>query len=750
MDSKVINLIRKRDGRLQEFQPERITEAVFKAFDAVGDPDRAKAEEVSRRVVSTLGIFYRGDRTPAVEEIQDLVEHKLIEMGFADTAKAYILYRDQHAKMREARALLKDIIEIVDDYVGKNDWRINENSNMDYSLQGLNNYISSSVISKYWLSKIYPQEIMKKHDEGSFHVHDLGLLSVYCCGWDLQQLLVKGFQGAFGKVASSPPKHFRSALGQIVNFFYTMQGESAGAQAFSNFDTLMAPFIRYDGLTYDEVKQAIQGFIFNLNIPTRVGFQTPFTNLTMDLQPSLTYADQRVIVGGVARDETYGEFQPEMDMLNQAFAEVMMEGDAFGRIFTFPIPTYNLTKDFDWDNPKLEPLWRMTAKFGIPYFANFINSDMDPEDARSMCCRLRLDKRELLKRGGGLFGANPLTGSIGVVTINMPRVGYVSNTEENFFSNLDTLLDLARESLDIKRKRLEQFTDQSLYPYSRFYLSSVKERTGQYWANHFSTVGIIGMHECCLNFLGKGIETTEGRDFAARVLDYMRDRVSAYQEESPDGILYNLEATPGEGTSYRLARKDRDQFSDIITSGNGDPYYTNSSQLPVGATDDIFEALEHQDLLQSKYTGGTVLHGFIGERIEDPRLCKRLVRNIANRYRLPYFTITPTFTICPVHGYIPGEHFECPYDDSVGPDPLDADAHPGAVAQESPSPCKARTEVYSRIVGYFRPVQQWNIGKQQEFHARKEFMVDPADILAMPEKYRHDTEEPTAASNATA
>jgi len=750
MDSKVINLIRKRDGRLQEFQPERITEAVFKAFDAVGDPDRAKAEEVSRRVVSTLGIFYRGDRTPAVEEIQDLVEHKLIEMGFADTAKAYILYRDQHAKMREARALLKDIIEIVDDYVGKNDWRINENSNMDYSLQGLNNYISSSVISKYWLSKIYPQEIMKKHDEGSFHVHDLGLLSVYCCGWDLQQLLVKGFQGAFGKVASSPPKHFRSALGQIVNFFYTMQGESAGAQAFSNFDTLMAPFIRYDGLTYDEVKQAIQGFIFNLNIPTRVGFQTPFTNLTMDLQPSLTYADQRVIVGGVARDETYGEFQPEMDMLNQAFAEVMMEGDAFGRIFTFPIPTYNLTKDFDWDNPKLEPLWRMTAKFGIPYFANFINSDMDPEDARSMCCRLRLDKRELLKRGGGLFGANPLTGSIGVVTINMPRVGYVSNTEENFFSNLDTLLDLARESLDIKRKRLEQFTDQSLYPYSRFYLSSIKDRTGQYWANHFSTIGIIGMHECCLNFLGKGIETTEGRDFAARVLDHMRERVSAYQELSPDGILYNLEATPGEGTSYRLARKDRDQFSDIITSGNGDPYYTNSSQLPVGATDDIFEALEHQDLLQSKYTGGTVLHGFIGERIEDPRLCKRLVRNIANRYRLPYFTITPTFTICPVHGYIPGEHFECPYDDSVGPDPLDADAHPGAVAQESPSPCKARTEVYSRIVGYFRPVQQWNIGKQQEFHARKEFMVDPADILAMPEKYRHDTEEPPAASNATA
>ncbi len=665
----IINLIRKRDGRLQDFQPARITDAVHKSFIAVGDPDRGKAEEVSRRVVSTLGIFYKDDRIPAVEEVQDLVEHKLIEMGYSEAAKAYILYRDQHAKIREARALLKDAIELVNSYVDRDDWRINENSNMDYSLQGLNNYISSSVISKYWLTKIYSQQVRAAHEDGLFHIHDLGLLSVYCCGWDLQQLLLKGFQGAFGKVASSPPKHFRSALGQIVNFFYTMQGESAGAQAFSNFDTLLAPFVRCDGLTYDEVKQCIQGFVFNLNIPTRVGFQTPFTNLTMDLQPCPSYADQRVIVGGVPLDETYSDFQPEMDMLNRAFAEVMMEGDAFGRIFTFPIPTYNLTRDFDWDNPKLESLWRMTSKFGIPYFANFINSDMNPEDARSMCCRLRLDKRELLKRGGGLFGANPLTGSIGVVTINMPRVGYISNNESEFFKNLDNLILLARESLDVKRRVLEQFTEQSLYPYSRFYLADVKKRTNQYWGQHFSTIGLIGMHECCLNFLGTGIETDEGRDFAGRVLDHMRERVASFQEDSKAGILYNLEATPGEGTSYRLARLDRERFGDIITSGDEEPYYTNSSQLPVGATDDIFEALEHQDQLQIKYTGGTVLHGFIGERIEDTELTKRLVRNIASRFHLPYFTITPTFTICPVHGYIPGEHFECPFEDDIGPEP---------------------------------------------------------------------------------
>jgi ribonucleoside-triphosphate reductase (formate) len=669
MTDKIINLIRKRDGRLQDFQPERITDAIYKAFKAVGDDDRAKATEISRRVVSILGIFYKGDRIPTVEEVQDLVEHKIIEAGNSEVARAYILYREQHAKMREARALLDDAIALVNKYVDRDDWRINENSNMDYSLQGLNNYISSSVISKYWLTKIYSPQVCDAHESGRFHIHDLGLLSVYCCGWDLQQLLVKGFQGAFGKVASSPSKHLRSALGQIVNFFYTMQGESAGAQAFSNFDTLLAPFVRYDALTYEEVKQAIQGFIFNLNIPTRVGFQTPFTNLTLDLQPCPTLADEPVIIGGERMKETYSDFQPEMDMINRAFAEVMMQGDAFGRIFTFPIPTYNLTRDFDWDNPKLEPLWRMTAKFGIPYFANFINSDMRPEDARSMCCRLRLDKRELLKRGGGLFGANPLTGSIGVVTINMPRVGYTSNNDTEFFTRLDSLLLLARECLDTKRKALERFTDQSLYPYSKFYLGDVKQAKGSYWANHFSTIGLIGMHECCLNYLGVGIDTTEGRDFALRVLEHMRERVSGFQEDSKENLLYNLEATPGEGTSYRLASADRKKYPEIITSGDTEPYYTNSSQLPAGATDDIFEALSHQDELQSKYTGGTVLHGYIGERIEDPQVCKRLVRRIASKFKLPYFSITPTFTICPVHGYIPGEHHNCPHMEENEPAP---------------------------------------------------------------------------------
>jgi len=670
MPEKVIKLIRKRDGRLQDFQPERISSAIEKAFDATGG-EIEKADDVSRRVVTLVNLmFFKRNRVPTVEEIQDLVENKLIELDHAEAAKAYILYRDQRSKLREARSLFDGAIQLVDSYVGRDDWRINENSNMDYSLQGLNNYISSSIISKYWLTKIFSPKIREAHEEGKFHVHDLGLLSVYCCGWDLRQLLYKGFQGAFGKVASSPPKHFRSTLGQIVNFFYTMQGEAAGAQAFSNFDTLLAPFIRYDNLSYEEVKQSMQGFIFNLNIPTRVGFQTPFTNLTMDLQPCPSLADQCVIIGGEVKQETYSEFQPEMDMLNRAFAEIMMEGDAFGRIFTFPIPTYNLTANFDWDNRKLEPLWQMTAKFGIPYFANYINSDMNPADTYSMCCRLRLDKRQLAMRGGGLFGAYPLTGSIGVVTLNLPRLGYVTNNETEFFEQLDELLILARESLDTKRKVLERLTEQSLYPYSKFYLSDIKAGKGSYWANHFSTIGLIGMHECCLNHLGVGIETPEGREFSVRVLDHMRERVIEFQEDSKEGVNYNLEATPGEGTSYRLARIDAAAFTDIIQAGREEPYYTNSTQLPVDATADIFEALRHQEPLQTRYTGGTVLHGFIGEQIEDPEMCKRLVRKDRTNFSLPYFSITPTFTICPRHGYIAGEHFECPFDEDDEPQPL--------------------------------------------------------------------------------
>jgi anaerobic ribonucleoside-triphosphate reductase len=601
-----------------------------------------------------------GDRRiPTVETIQDLVEKILIDNGYARVAKAYILYRNQHEALRNAKKLLSGAVEMVDDYIGKVDWRVNENSNMGYSLQGLNNHISSLISSHYWLNKIYPREIKHAHVEGDFHIHDLGLISVYCCGWDLKDLLIKGFKGAYGKVESRPAKHFRTALGQIVNFFYTLQGEAAGAQAFANFDTLLAPFIAYDNLSYADVKQAMQEFVYNMNIPTRVGFQTPFTNITMDLIVPSSFKDEAVIIGGEMQDKTYGDFQNEMDILNKAFCEVMQEGDASGRIFTFPIPTYNITKDFDWDNPKLEPLWEMTAKYGIPYFANFVNSDMDPEDARSMCCRLRLDNRELRKRGGGLFGSNPLTGSIGVVTLNMPRLGYLSHNEDDFFERLEMLMELAKNSLLIKRKMLERFTQQGLYPYSKYYLSDIKARTGSYWSNHFSTIGLTGMNECCVNFLDKDISTFEGKEFAKKVLNYMRDTIQKFQEET--GNLFNLEATPAEGTAYRLAKIDKEKYPKIKTAGNKFPYYTNSTHLPVGKMEDIFEALEHQDELQVLYTGGTVFHGFIGEKIDDTTTCKHLVRKISENFHIPYYTITPTFTICPVHGYIAGEHYECPY-----------------------------------------------------------------------------------------
>lgn len=656
-EDNIVKYIKKRDGRLVNFDPAKITEAVFKAVKATGGDDMEKAEKITTQVSSIIKVVYRGDHIPSVEEVQDLVEQMLIDNGFGDVAKAYILYREHRARMRETEEVLKDAVKIVDDYIGKVDWRVNENSNMDYSLQGLNNHISSLITTNYWLNKIYTPEIRNAHIGGDLHIHDIGLLSAYCCGWDLKDLLVRGFGGVTAKVESKPPKHFRSALGQIVNFFYTLQGETAGAQAFANFDTLLAPFIRYDGLTEKEVRQALQEFIFNLNIPTRVGFQTPFTNLTMDLVAPKNLANEAVVIGGELQDSTYGEFHEEMDLINKYFCELMMKGDAKGRIFTFPIPTYNISRDFDWEDEKLDPLWEITAKYGVPYFANFINSDMDPEDARSMCCRLRLDNRELIKRGGGLFGSNPLTGSIGVVTINMPRLGFTCNDEHTYFKRLKELMNIAKTSLDIKRKILERFTQDNLYPYSKTYLSSVKERTGAYWGNHFSTIGLIGMNEACLNFLGKDIYSKEGKDFAKRTLDFMREYMIKAQEER--GHLYNLEATPGEATSYRLARLDKERYPKIITAGSEQPYYTNSTQLPVGTTDDMFEALEHQDDLQTRYTGGTVFHGFIGERIEDPQVCKKLIRKIAENYRLPYYTITPTFSVCPIHGYLPGEQFEC-------------------------------------------------------------------------------------------
>lgn len=657
-----VSSVQKRDGRVVPFDVRRIHNAILRAYQAVGVQDpQERAGDVSERVVQLLAQRLGPHACPQVEQIQDVVEEVLILAGEVKVAKAYILYRAKRSEVRDTTKLLLDGMKLVDDYIDRSDWRVSENANMNYSLQGLNFYVASSIAAKYWLNKIYPPEVCQGHIEGDFHIHDLGMLATYCCGWDLQDLLLRGFGGVAAKLESKPPKHLRTALGQLVNFFYTVQGESAGAQAISNFDTLLAPFVRYDGLTYAGVKQALQEFVFNINVPTRVGFQTPFTNITLDLTPPGNLAGQPAIVSGQPCRETYADFQAEMDLINRTFAEVMLEGDAKGRVFTFPIPTYNLTKDFDWDNPVLEPLWRMTAKYGIPYFANFINSDLSPEDARSMCCRLRLDNRELRKRGGGLFGANPLTGSIGVVTLNLPRIGFLATSEADLFSRLAREMEIARTSLEIKRKVLVRHTEQGLYPYSRHYLKAIYERFGSHWANHFSTIGIVGMHECCLNFLGLGIEQPDGQTFAAQVLKFMRNKLQDFQAET--GNLYNLEATPAESASYRLAKADRKRYPEVITAGTREtPYYTNSSHLPVGRTVDLFQALQHQDELQTLYTGGTVFHAFIGEQIDDWRQARLLVRRVAERFHLPYFTLTPTFSICPVHGYIAGEHPYCPYD----------------------------------------------------------------------------------------
>ncbi|MDD3487952.1 MAG: ribonucleoside triphosphate reductase [Candidatus Pacebacteria bacterium] len=690
--------VKKRTGEIVPFDKKKIEEVIYKALTATGAGGKTLSRELSTRVIKILNRRFKNGEIPSVEEIQDIVEEVLILENLVETSKAYILYRDQRRALRESRIVTDEAISLVDEYLQVNDWEVKENSNMAFSLQGLNHYVSAYVAKKYWLRKIYPKEVREAVESGDFHIHNLDILATYCCGWDLYDLMLQGFGGVFGKIQSKPPKHFGSALGQIVNFFYTLQGEGAGAQAFSNFDTLLAPFIRYDNLNYQEVKQNLQEFLFNCNVPTRVGFQTPFENITLDLKVPSHYKDLPVIIGGQPQKETYKEFQKEMDILNQAFCEIYTEGDASGRVFTFPIPTYNITKDFEWDNPAYEGIWQMTAKYGIPYFSNFINSDMSPEDARSMCCRLRLDNRELYKRGGGLFGANPLTGSIGVVTINMPRLGYLSKTKKDFFERLFHLMDLARESLEIKRKILEDWTDKGLYPYAKYYLSNVQKMRGTYWGNHFSTIGLIGMNECLLNFLGIDIGNKKGINFAEEVLDKMRERLVKYQEKT--GNLYNLEATPAEGTSYRLALKDKKKYPDIIAAGEQEPYYTNSTQLPVNYTDDLFEALKLQDSLQTKYTGGTVFHAFLGEAISDPEAVKSLIKLVFEKFHLPYFTLTPTFSVCPVHGYIAGEHFVCPQ---------------CTIEQ----PC----EVYSRIVGYLRPVQQWHKGKQEEFKERSTFNV---------------------------
>ncbi|NTV45135.1 MAG: ribonucleoside triphosphate reductase [Chlorobiales bacterium] len=689
--------IRKRNSELVPFDSAKITNAIFKAAQVTGEFDYDMAQKLTLRALG-MAQSTINEGVPTVEQIQDIVEEVLLTSPFKKTTKAYIIYRNQHAKIREIASSVG--VDLVDQYLERLDWQVKENSNMAYSLQGLNNYISSEISKLYWLSKIYPPEIKKAHLEGDIHLHDLNQLSVYCVGWDLMNLLVTGFKGTEGKIESGPARHFRSALGQIVNFFYTLQGEAAGAQAFSNFDTLLAPFIRYDGLFYEGVKQAMQEFVFNINVPTRVGFQTPFTNITLDLTVPDTYKDVQVIVGGEPREETYKEFAEEMAMMNRAFLEVMAEGDARGRVFTFPIPTYNITKEFDWESPAIDYLWEMTAKYGVPYFSNFINSDLSPEDARSMCCRLRLDTRKLEARGGGLFGANPLTGSIGVVTINMPRLGYLAKSEEEFLERLSLLMELSKNSLEIKRKVLENLTEKGLYPYTKFYLKDIYERFGKYWKNHFSTVGLVGMNEAAENLLGVGLGTEAGQAFALRVLDFMREKLVLFQEET--GNNYNLEATPAEGTSYRLAKLDKAKYPDILTvrelSGNEAdvPFYTNSTHLPVNYTSDIFELLDKQDELQTKYTGGTVVHLFAGERLSDGEAVKNLVRKICMTYRLPYFTLTPTFSVCPNHGYLNGEQEKC-------------------------SVCGSDCEVYSRVVGYLRPVAQWNDGKKAEFELRKTF-----------------------------
>ncbi len=1014
--------VEKRDGRLVSFKPEKITVAIWKAAQAIGGEDKDRSKYLCDRVVEQLAEKFGPDGIPTVEEIQDIVEKTLIEYGHAKTAKAYILYRDLHNRIRDIRTLV-DVNELIGSYLDRSDWRVKENANMAFSLQGLNIHVSSAMSARYWLNTIYSKQARDVHTEGAAHIHDLYLLAPYCCGWDLQDLLLRGFGGVRAKIESRPPKHFRVALGQLVNFLYTLQGEGAGAQAVSNLDTLIAPFIRYDDLSYYQVKQAMQEFIYNMNVPTRVGFQcvsedteiltsegwkgynevevgssiktynldsgviedqevedvfrkeyqgkmyrlqnriqdqlvspghrvvrrkfnsdqvvlepveeveklespfiipiaaennlpdldisneqiklmawiaadgtieqpgahrccyrvsvyqskvnkpdnyweikelldhfefeystfstsslgdeverfrlnaesskeihswfgtkenvhfiperflrfskrqarlfldtylkadgfedckiattnidlldglqalavsagygftvlnrgstdigskdvyvlrlirhketyindveevdyegiiwcphtknetiiarrkgkvfitgnTPFTNVTMDLKVPSYMKDESVIIGGEMQDDTYGDFQEEMDMFNCAFAEVMMEGDSKGRVFTFPIPTYNITEDFEWDNPNLDSVWEMTAKYGIPYFSNFVNSDMDPEDARSMCCRLRLDNRELRKRGGGLFGANPLTGSIGVFTINLPRIGYLADSKEEIFEQLENIMQIGRESLKAKRRVVEEFTEKGLYPYSRHYLDKVKERYGEYWRNHFNTIGLVGGNEMILNFLGEGFREEEARKLLLDVLNFMHERLIEFQAK--DDQMYNLEATPAESTCYRLAKKDKEMYKDIVVANEEDyknndaaPYYTNSTQLPVGFNGDVFEALEIQDPFQTRYTGGTVFHTFLGEKMPSIEATKKLVRRVAQNYELPYYTLTPTFSICPEHGYLKGEHIFCPK-------------------------CKKACEVYSRVVGYLRPVNQWNDGKQAEYSDRREFDV---------------------------
>ncbi|OGY52064.1 MAG: ribonucleoside triphosphate reductase [Candidatus Buchananbacteria bacterium RIFCSPHIGHO2_02_FULL_56_16] len=685
---KVIN----REGKKKAFDKERIYNAIAKAAEVTSELNAPEVRKITEIVTSYIGKSTKLRPNISVEEIQDIVEFALMSSGYFKTARAYIIYREKRAQVRSTEAAVVEVDKTISEYLDQSDWRVNANANQGYSLGGLILNTAGKLIANYWLNLVYPWEIAEAHIEGDYHIHDLDMFSGYCAGWSLRQLLEEGFNGVPGKVESSPPKHLETVVAQMVNFLGTLQNEWAGAQAFSSFDTYLAPYVRVDNLTFRQVKQSIQQFVFNLNVPSRWGTQTPFTNITLDWNCPDDMRDKQPKIGGTEVAFTYGDCQAEMNVINKAFIEVMTEGDYNGRIFTFPIPTYNITKDFDWDNDNAKALFEMAAKFGIPYFQNFINSSLNPSDVRSMCCRLQLDLRELRARGGGLFGSAEMTGSIGVVTINLPRIGYLSKTKKEFFERLDRMMSLAKESLEIKRKIVAKNIERGLLPFTKRYLPSLN--------NHFSTIGLNGTNEACLNFLGKDIGTPEGRGFALEILEFMRTKLADYQEQT--GNLFNLEATPAEGTTYRFAKEDAKRFPGIVQAGTTDaPYYTNSTHLPVACTDDPLHALDHQDELQGKYTGGTVLHMFLGERVTDWQTCRGFVQKIANTYRLPYFTITPTFSICRSHGYLAGEVERCPQ-------------------------CKKPCEVWSRIVGYFRPVDQWNKGKKSEYAERQEYSVAKA------------------------
>ncbi|MCL1929465.1 MAG: ribonucleoside triphosphate reductase [Treponema sp.] len=653
----MIRSVVKRSGEIETYNKRKIQNAIALAFTAVkGDnSNELKIAALANRVEELINTMMNGrhpNSIPAIEEIQDLVETALIEERETAVAKAYILYRARHEAMRDAKALMLNIDSTMDGYLKQSDWRVNENANVNYSLGGLILHNSGSITANYWLKNIYSPEIASAHRNADFHIHDLSMFSGYCAGWSLRQLIAEGLGGVPDKITSTPAQHLSTLMQQAVNFLGCLQNEWAGAQAFSSFDTYTAPFVKADKLTDKEIKQCLQSFIFGVNTPSRWGCQAPFTNITLDWTCPADLKDRKAIVGGAEADFNYGDCKEEMDRINRIFIELMLEGDAKGRGFQYPIPTYNITEDFDWDSPNAALLFEMTSRYGTPYFQNFVNSDLDPGDVRSMCCRLQLDKRELRKRGGGLFGSDELTGSIGVVTINLPRLGYLSKNKDDFFCRLENLMILAKDSLKTKRKVVTKLLETGLFPYTRRYLRTLD--------NHFNTIGLVGMNECILNFLGRNITIAhkEGQDFALTVLDFMRKKLADFQEET--GELFNLEATPAESTSYRLAKHDKQRYPDIICSGKDEPFYTNSTQLPVMQTEDIFDALDLQEELQASYTGGTVFHTFIGEAIEDWRVCRDLVKTIAANYRIPYFTISPTFSVCPIHGYLKGEHFFCP------------------------------------------------------------------------------------------